>query len=145
MKRSAPLAALLALLLAAAAVAPVAAATPSPTDGATAPPADPETDVLGWEDGYWYNESVSVTRSDGLNDTELDAVVSRAMARVEEVRRLEFAARPPVEVIGREAYADRIAGSFENVSTEERLFHDTLAEARFFAGEGRAGPPRSAN
>ena len=44
---------------------------------------DPERDVLGWEDGYWYSESIDVDQSDGLSDEEIDAYVARAMARVE--------------------------------------------------------------
>lgn len=96
---------------------------------------DPESDRIGWEDGYWYDDPVAVNQSDGLNESELSAVVSRAMARIERVRQLEFKKRPPVEVVSREAYANATAGSYQNVSTNERLFHETLAEARFFASE----------
>lgn len=67
-------------------------------------PPDPESDVLGWENGYWYNESIDVDQSDGLNESERDALVSRAMARVEEIRRLEFEKDVPVEVISRSEF-----------------------------------------
>jgi len=53
-------------------------------------PADPESDVIGWENGYWYNESVDADSSDGLNETEFEAVKYRTMARVERVRDREF-------------------------------------------------------
>lgn len=34
---------------------------------------DPDEDVLGWENGCWYNASIDVNRTDGLNRTERDA------------------------------------------------------------------------
>jgi hypothetical protein len=105
--------------------------TPSPTP--TAPPPDPSADRLGWEDGYWYNESVSVDRSDGLNQTELDAVVARAMARVEEIRRLEFERRVPVEIVSREQFAANQTGG--ETSTRNRLHQNTKWEAMFVVNE----------
>ena len=85
------------------------AATTAPGDasGATADaardvhPPDPATDVLGWEDGYWYNESLAVNQSDGLNRSERRAVVARTMARVEKLRGLEFTKRVPVSIVSR--------------------------------------------
>ncbi|MFB6128752.1 MAG: Hvo_1808 family surface protein, partial [Halorhabdus sp.] len=98
-------------------------------------PPDPETDVLGWEDGYWYNETVSVTPDDGLNDSELNAVVARGMARVEEIRRLEFEQTPPVEVIGREEYRERVANRTSNVTTAQRLHQNVKYEALLMVNE----------
>jgi hypothetical protein len=82
------------------ATATVTAGAATSTDGPAAddacaelaenPPANPETDQLGWENGCWADEALSITREDGLNETELDAVVARSMARVEAVRELEF-------------------------------------------------------
>jgi hypothetical protein len=69
--------------------------------------ADPPTDVLGWEAGYWYDEPVAVTSDDGLNDSELDAVVARTMARVERIRQLEFEQSVSVEVISRAELRER--------------------------------------
>ncbi|MFB6155123.1 MAG: Hvo_1808 family surface protein [Haloferacaceae archaeon] len=84
------------------------AETPTATpEGRETPPPDPATDVLGWENGVWYNESLSVTRADGLNESELRAVVDRAMARVEVVRGLEFRRTVPVELITREEFRNR--------------------------------------
>jgi hypothetical protein len=60
---------------------------------------DPMTDELGWENGYWYDEPLSVTTADGLNESEREAVVARTMARVERVRGLEFEQSVPVSVI----------------------------------------------
>jgi len=109
--------------------------TPTPTETETFDFADPPEDRLGWEAGYWHNESVSVDRSDGLNETELDAVVARSMARVEEVRGLEFEETPPVEVISREAYRERLGDLGEEPTTADRLHQNTKWEATFMINE----------
>jgi hypothetical protein len=67
-------------------------------------PEDPETDRLGWEAGYWHNESIAVDQSDGLNESEREAFVARTMARVEYIRGLEFEESVPVRSITREQY-----------------------------------------
>jgi hypothetical protein len=101
------------------------------------PPEDPESDRLGWESGCWYNESLSVTREDGLNETELDAVVARSAARVEAVRELEFEESVPVEVISREELRERReTNDSENAtSTANRLHQNVKWEAMFSIGE----------
>ncbi|AKH96773.1 Hvo_1808 family surface protein [Halanaeroarchaeum sulfurireducens] len=120
--------------------APAGPAEPVPTTTATdtttsVHPADPPEDTLGWEDGYWYNETLDVDRSDGLNDSELDAVVSRAMARVEHIRGLEFEHRVPVEIISREEHTNRTSGQYENVSQNGSLHQNVKYEATFLMGE----------
>jgi len=42
--------------------------TETTTDATDDPPADPDEDVIGWEDGVWYDESIDVNQSDGLTD-----------------------------------------------------------------------------
>jgi len=145
----------LSALMALSALAPIAAAGSGhavPADAADSPaatsvqdtqqrtvdnhseaPPDPEEDVLGWENGYWYNESINVDRSDGLNDSELDKVVARAMARVEHIRELEFEGTVPVEIISREEYQS--GGSNYEPSTEDRLHQNTKWEATFMVNE----------
>ncbi|WP_435344510.1 Hvo_1808 family surface protein [Haloarchaeobius sp. HRN-SO-5] len=100
---------------------------------ASVAPADPDEDVLGWEDGYWYNESIDVDRSDGLNDSELDAVVARGMARVEEIRRLEFEKRVPVEILTRQEYVEQVESS--NTTAANRLHQNVKWEAMFMVNE----------
>ncbi|HKL30417.1 MAG TPA: hypothetical protein VJ898_14260, partial [Natrialbaceae archaeon] len=60
------------------------------SNASSAAPPDPDEDVIGWENGYWYDESIDVDQSDGLSDAELDRFVARTMARVERIRGLEF-------------------------------------------------------
>jgi len=101
------------------------------------PRENPDSDRLGWENGCWYNESLPVTREDGLNETELDAVVGRSMARVEAVRELEFEESVPVEVISREEFRDRreINDSENVTSTANRLHQNVKWEAMLSIGE----------
>jgi len=111
---------------------PTATPTPSGTPTPTHPDfADPATDTLGWEAGYWYDESLDVNASNGLNASEREAVVARTMARVERLRGLEFDREVPVEVVDRETYlAD------ENVTAT--AFEEVVWEALLLVGEDRS-------
>ncbi len=96
--------------------------------------ADPDEDVLGWEGGYWYNESLPVTTEDGLNGTEREMVVNRSMARVERLRGVEFQSPVDVDVVSRETYRAEYAGA-GNTSETLRTFDDAKFEALFLVGE----------
>lgn len=96
---------------------------------------DPNEDTLGWENGCWHNTSIELTREDGLNQTEMDAVVARAMARVEVVRQLEFERTVPVEVISTEEYVNQTNGTYANVSAESRLRENVKWEALLMVNE----------
>lgn len=89
-------------------------------------------DRLGVENGYAYDDSLSIDASDGLNETELHAVVSRMMARIEHVRGLEFERAVPVTVITRDEYRER-AGN--RGSDEVRPWEEQFWEAAFVVGE----------
>jgi len=96
---------------------------------------NPAEDTLGWENGCWHDDPIAVTVDDGLNETELEAVVARTMARVEFVRELEFEETVPVEVVSREEFRERTAGRYDNVSEAERLHQNVKHEALFFVPE----------
>ena len=97
------------------------------------PPGDPDDDRLGWENGYWYDDPVGVTPEDGYNESELDAVVSRQMARIERIRELEFNETVPVEVVSREQYlANRSGGGG---SDTHEAWNDQVWEGLFVVGE----------
>ncbi|WP_276258575.1 Hvo_1808 family surface protein [Haloglomus litoreum] len=111
---------------------------PTATPGAAAFDfADPATDRLGWEDGYWYNESVAYNATDGLNATERQALVARSMARVEHLRQLEFRETVPVRIINRSTYREQYAGGGANYTAEFRTFDNAKFEAMFLIGEDR--------
>ncbi|MFB6155124.1 MAG: Hvo_1808 family surface protein [Haloferacaceae archaeon] len=101
-------------------------------NGSGAPP-DPKTDVIGWEDGYWYNESIDVDQSDGLSDAELEAYVARSMARVEYIRDREFKERVPVSVLSRAEYRNQSANQTRN--GPYGAWNNQVWEALFVVGE----------
>jgi cell division septation protein DedD len=115
--------------------APPAESTESTAPTRSSPDArpDPETDQLGWENGYWHNESIDVNQSDGLSEAELNATVSRAMARVEVIRQLEFNETVPVEIISRDEFRNRSGN--RTVNETFRAFDDTKFEALLLVGE----------
>ena len=101
--------------------------------------ADPESDVIGWEDGYWWNDSVAVDASDGLTKPELEAVTARMMARVERIRGHEFTEDVQVRVISREEYRNRSSGgSSGGEASEYERWNDQVWEALFVTGESQS-------
>jgi hypothetical protein len=114
----------------------VAPGTPGPApadDGDGDPPTteqpDPDEDRLGWEAGYWYNDPLAVDNSDGLDATEREAVIARAMARVELIRGLEFREPVDVTVVSRDEFSagdlggedSEALGTFDNAKFEALL------------------------
>jgi hypothetical protein len=102
------------VVLAGCAGAPIAGDRPGTADDGAgdrgtgwAWPDDPPRDVLGWEAGYWHNESIAVNQSDGLDPAEREAFVARTMARVEYIREREFTEPVPVEVVSRAEYREQ--------------------------------------
>jgi hypothetical protein len=85
----------------------VTAGCASPTGTGPDAPDGYEEDPHGWENGYWYNDSVRVDASDGFDERELEAITARAKARVERIRGLEFEGDVSVTVISREAFRSR--------------------------------------
>ena len=97
-------------------------------------PADPTTeDTVGYVNGYWYDDELPVDDRDDavVDDGELEAVVSRSMARVEVIRELTFEDDVPVDVISREEFADDHDDVFLELSDDERLEQDVTYEALF--------------
>ena len=99
--------------------------------------ADPDEDRLGWENGYWYNESLGYDASDGLNESEREALVARSMARVEQLRELEFRQPVPVRVIDRSTYRQEFGGDGADYTDTFRTFDNAKFESLFLIGEDR--------
>lgn len=102
---------------------------------AAEPPEDyaaPEEDVLGWSNGYWYDEPLEINTTDGLDEDELDALVARTEARIEAIRCLPFENETDVDVITREEFEEEAAAwstpedvqRFENVVYRAMLLVD---------------------
>jgi hypothetical protein len=92
-------------------------------------PPDPPKDVIGWESGYWYNESINIDQTNGLSESELDVFLARSMARVEHIRQLEFTEPITVEFVRREELNPPRNDTY-GLSTSEQLW-----EALFIYGE----------
>ncbi|EFW90840.1 hypothetical protein ZOD2009_16878 [Haladaptatus paucihalophilus DX253] len=99
-------------------------------------PPDPSSDVIGWENGYWYNESIDVNQRDGLSDAELKAYVGRAMARVEFIRDEEFTRSVDVEPLSREEYRNLVRQQAARSNTPpQRAWENQVWEGLFVTGE----------
>lgn len=100
-------------------------------------PRDPVNDTLGWENGYWYNETITVNQSDGLSSVEMEAYISRAMARVEYLRHREYVEDVAVKVISRDELRNRTTES-ANQSGESSPYwqwNNQVWEGLFIIGE----------
>ena len=109
------------------------AETAEPTDDETTEPEDdPTTEgTVGYVDGYWYDDELPVDERDDatLEDDELEAVVSRSMARVEVIRNLTFQEDVPVEVVSREEFQaenDELFADFDGEETFQNVRYEAL-------------------
>ncbi|QSX00982.1 Hvo_1808 family surface protein [Haloterrigena alkaliphila] len=97
-------------------------------------PDDPTTEgTVGYVEGYWADDDLPVDESDDavVEDDELEAVVYRSMARVEEIRNATFEADVPVEVISREEFQEDHGDVFVSLTEEERVANNVTYEALF--------------
>lgn len=95
---------------------------------------DPPEDVLGWENGYWYDEPIAVDASDGLSNAEIEPLLGRAMARVEYLRQREFTRDVTVRTLTRDEFRRAIArDNSTSVASGQSLnrYYETL----FLVGE----------
>jgi hypothetical protein len=103
--------------------------------GSLLPATDPgPPEELGEVDGILFNESLSLTVADGLNESEREAFVARTMARVEVIRGVSFEERVDVEVITREEYREE---RNTNRSEAARVWENLRYQALFVVGQDR--------
>ena len=110
---------------------------------ATERPPDPPGDPLGWENGYWYNESIDVSQvdGDGLTAAEQRRFLARTMARVERLRGLEFTANVTLRFVSRERFRTGYQNRSLPPSVASEQLYDSFTfsegfwEAMFFYGE----------
>lgn len=99
--------------------------------------ADPDggtSDVIGWVDGYWYDEPLEV-EGPTIDEDELESLVARTAARVEALRCHAFDEVPPVELLTREEYRESLEPRFDEVSDEEWHFEDARLATMLVAGQ----------
>ncbi len=117
--------------------------------------ADPEgdtADVVGWVDGYWYNEPLDIDDTNRLTEEEIEELTARTAARVEALRCHTFEELPPLEFLTRDEYRDDVESSIrQSMGEEDQQFADaqlasmllvgTEEEAKEVLIEQRAGFP----
>ena len=104
--------------------APVASDGPEPGDS-----------TLGVVDGVAYDDDLAITVEDGFNQTELETLATRSMARIEVIRDLEFEETVDIQVMTREEYRENYATS--NVSENRTRWQNQVWEAKFVVGQDR--------
>jgi hypothetical protein len=97
--------------------------------------ADPATDRLGWEDGYWYDDPIDVNVTDGLAPAERDQVIARMKARLERIRNLEFTEPVNVTVVTREQYRQNQSSATNGTHA---AWNNQVWEGLFLVGEDRS-------
>ncbi|WP_299236951.1 Hvo_1808 family surface protein [Natronomonas sp.] len=103
-------------------------------------------DPLGYYDGYWHNDTFAIDAEDGLSAAETEAVVSRAMARVQLLRGLRFESDVEVEVVSRETFREEIDGVWSPPGPDRRALDNAQHEALFLVGPDEdAADARRAN
>jgi hypothetical protein len=120
-------------------LAPIAGIAPpagGPGDSGIGADGSPVGPGDGIENGVRYNESLSIDGSDGYNESELETISARTMARVEYVRNVEFESTVPVEFRTRSDFGRETRGGSRNVSTVDLLHQNAKFEALFLVGEG---------
>jgi hypothetical protein len=103
---------------------PSGAAGPSPTDDVS----------LGYYDGYRYNESIDIDAEDGLSADETEAVVSRAMARIQLLRGLRFETDVDVEIVDKETFREEYGDVWTEPTEDRRRLDNVQHEALFLVG-----------
>lgn len=88
------------------------------------------TDVIGWVDGYWYDKPVDIDDPQSLTREEIEELTARTAARVETLRCQPFKEVPPVDIVSREEFGDRIAGDLDDFFTPD---HEQALNAQYAA------------
>jgi hypothetical protein len=94
---------------------------------------------IGEENGYRYDADLAITTTDGLNESEREALLGRTMARVEHIRGLEFTDPVEISVISRATFRNRTGGFDGTLSTRER-WNEQVWEALHIVGEDTTYP-----
>ncbi|APX97906.1 hypothetical protein BB347_15525 [Natronorubrum daqingense] len=117
-------------------IAAAAGAVPLFASGdSTDRPDDPSTEeTVGYVEGYWYDDELDADDGeDAVVDDEgdLEEVIYRSMARVEEIRGLTFEEEVPVDVISREEFQEDHDEMFVETGEDEELQQNVTYEALF--------------
>jgi hypothetical protein len=129
------------LLLLSAGVGPAAvAAEPSTATSGALSASQPQLDQsapVGCVDGICYDDDLPFDEATNLTDAELDMLVDRTMARVEQLRGQKFTSEVPVEVQSRAEF--REGNVLTNTTSDETFerWNDQVWEGLFIVGNDR--------
>ena len=107
----------------------------TPPDDFSDPEAADNEDVVGWVDGYWYNEPLEIDTEDGLTEEELEKLSARTAARFEAMRCLSLKEMPTVEVLTRDEYREELEGLYEGVDDETRMYDNAKLATTLKVGQ----------
>ncbi len=96
---------------------------------------EPEDNTLGIVDGVAHDDDLAISVEDGLTQSELEALATRSMARIEVIRDLEFEETVDIQVMTREEYRESDATT--NVSENQTRWQNQVWEAKFVVGQDR--------
>ncbi len=105
-----------------------------PADDASEPSVPAQDAELGSYNGYWYNETFDFDAETGLSETEKRAVFSRAMARIQLLRGLQFERDVDVEIITRETFREEFGDVWGEPPDDRRQLDNAQHEAMFLVG-----------
>ncbi len=88
---------------------------------------------IGRHNGYTADTSLAIDPDDGFNESELNAAVSRSIARIETIRGVNITADVPVRIRSRESFRNEHQSS--NTTSAFRRFDNAKFEALFLIGE----------
>lgn len=92
-------------------------------------PAGGTNETIGWVDGYWYDEPLDINTTGGLSPADLESLSARTAARFEAMRCLTATdGVPPIEILTREEFQERTAGSFDDTETDFTRFDNAKLE-----------------
>ena len=93
--------------------------------------------LVGCWNGTHYADDLAFDQTDGLTESELEALTDLTMARVEHVRERPFREDVPVEAVTRSAFVnDSAGGSAGGSDPAFQRWNDQVWKALFVVGEG---------
>lgn len=96
-----------------------------------APPSGDTSEVIGWVEGYWYDQPLNITVDDGLTQEELERLSARTAARFEAMRCLTLedpSVIEYVEILSREEFSAEQLTEFEEVGESTRIMDNAMFE-----------------
>jgi PGF-CTERM protein len=92
-------------------------------------------ELVGCWNGTHYEDDLSFNQSDGLSESELEALTHLTMARVEYIRERPFREDVPVQTVTRSEFMNDSTGGNGTPDEAFRTWNDQVWEALFVVGE----------